>query len=40
MVHDLRVSTSVRPLMRAKIQKPLSFIQEPTSEPPPMAVAR
>lgn len=36
----LRPSTSVSPLMRVKIQKPESFIQEPTSEPPPMAVAR
>ena len=37
---DFKVSTSVSPLMRAKIQKPLLFIQSPTSEPLPMAIAR
>ncbi len=40
MVHVFRASISVRLPIRAKIQKPLSFIQEPTSEPAPMAVAR
>ena len=39
-VHDLSASSSVRPLILQKIQKPLSFIQEPMSEPAPMAVAR
>jgi hypothetical protein len=40
MVHDFNASTSVSPLILAKIQKPLSFIHDPTSDPPPMAVAR
>lgn len=39
-VHDLKVSTSVRLHIREKIQKPLSFIQEPVIEPQPMAAAR
>ena len=40
MTHDLSVSVSVSPLIFAKIQKPLLFIQSPTSEPLPMAKAR
>lgn len=40
MVQVFSASTSVRLPIRAKIQKPLSFIQEPVSEPAPMAVAR
>ncbi len=39
-VHDLRASASVRPLILAKIQKPLSFIHDPIRPPPPIAVAR
>jgi hypothetical protein len=38
--HDLSASTSVKPPILAKIQKPLSFIHEPTSEPAPIAMAR
>jgi hypothetical protein len=40
IVQDFSASTSVKPLIRAKIQKPLSFIHEPTSEPVPMARAK
>lgn len=40
IVHDRSASTSVRPLILAKIQKPLSFIHEPINDPPPIAVAR
>src|SRR5690606_30216983 len=39
-VQVLSVCASLSPPMRAKIQNPLSFIHEPTSEPLPMAVAR
>ena len=38
-VQDLSASASVRPPILAKIQKPLSFIQEQTSEPAPTAHA-
>ena len=40
MVQDLSVSISVKPPIRAKIQKPLLFIQSPTIEPLPIAIAR
>ena len=40
MVHDLSASTSVNPLILAKIQNPLSFIHDPTREPQPIAAAR
>lgn len=39
-LQDLSVSISVSPPILATIQKPLSFIHDPTSEPPPIAVAR
>ena len=39
-VHDLRVSPSVKPPILANIQKPLSFIQVPTMDPLPIAVAK
>ena len=39
-VHVLSVSTSLSPPILAKIQKPESFIHEPTSDPLAMAVAR
>ena len=39
-VHDLSVSTSVNMPIFAIIQNPLSFIQEPTIEPLPIASAR
>ena len=38
-VQVLKVSRSVNPLMRPTTQKPLSFIQEMTSDPPPVARA-
>jgi hypothetical protein len=39
IVHDLSVSTSVKPPIRENIQKPLLFIQSPTSEPLPIVRA-
>jgi hypothetical protein len=40
IVHVVRVSVSVSTLILEKIQKPLLFIQSPTSDPLPIAIAR